>query len=108
MKNQLLIALMALASLLFIATGASAQYCSSFLPSCHWQEAAGMKAEQGNEEMTSATLGNTVDNGETLTAAPSKEQAPIEFTPAGSSSNREEFKPGWVPHDEAPGQSQPY
>jgi len=103
MKNQLLIALMALASLFFIATGASAQFCTT----CSYQGAAGIM-ERGDEEMNATTSGNAVGNVEIVPAAPSKEQAPIEFMPSGSSSNREELKPGWVPHEEAPGQSQPY
>ncbi len=108
MKKQLLIALMALASLLFIANGANAQYCSTFLPSCHWQEGAGIRAQQGNEELGATTSGTENQNAEMMSAAPSKEQAPVEFAPAGSSFNREDLKPGWVPHEEAPGESQPY
>jgi hypothetical protein len=49
MKNSLYMAIMILASLLFVASGASAQYCSTFLPSCHWQQSAGWKAFQAKE-----------------------------------------------------------
>ena len=102
MKNQLLIALMALASLFFIATGASAQFCTA----CSYQGAAGI-TDRGDEEMSPATLGNTVGNVEIVTAAPSKEQATEEFTPAGSSSHKEYMTPKNAPY-EAPGESQSY
>jgi hypothetical protein len=103
MKNLLLIAMMALASLLFIANGASAQYCSSFLPSCHYQLKAG---ERGNEEMTPATSGTENGNGEFMPAAPRQEQAE-EFTAAGSSSHKEYMTPKNAPY-EAPAESEAY
>jgi len=103
MKNQLLIVLMALASLLFIANGASAQYCSA----CSYQGAAEITADWGSEEMTPAASGNTVGNVEIVPAAPSKEQAPEEFTPAGASSHKEYMTPKNAPY-EAPGESQSY
>jgi hypothetical protein len=103
MKKQLWIALMALASLLFIANGASAQYCQA----CSYQGAAGITGERGNEEMTPATSGNTVGNVEIVPAAPSEEQATEEFAPAGSSSQREFMTPKNAPY-EAPGESQSY
>ena len=102
MKNQLLIALMALASLLFFATGASAQFCTA----CSYQGAAGI-TERGDQEMNAATLGNTVGNVEIVTAAPNKEQATEEFTPAGSSSHKEYMTPKNAPY-EAPAESQSY
>ncbi len=103
MKNQLLMALMVLASLLFIANGASAQYCSA----CSYQGAMGITGERGNEEMSSATSGNTVGNVEIVPAAPSKEQATEEFMPAGSSSLKEYRTPKNAPY-EAPAESQSY
>jgi hypothetical protein len=103
MKKQLLIALMALASMLFIANGASAQYC----PVCSTQGLGGITGDRGDEEMTSATLGNTVGNVEIVPAAPSKEKATEEFTPAGSSSHKEYMTPKNAPY-EAPGESQSY
>ncbi len=103
MKKQLLIGLMALLSLLFIANGASAQYC----PVCSSQGVGGITGERGNQEMNSATSGNTVGNVEIVPAAPSKEQAPEELTPAGSSSHEEYMTPKNAPY-EAPGESQSY
>jgi hypothetical protein len=103
MKNQLLIALMALASLLFIANGASAQYCSA----CSYQGAAGFTADRGSEEMSPATSSNTVGNVEIVPAVPSKEEAIEEFTPAGSSSHKEYMTPKNAPY-EAPAESQSY
>jgi hypothetical protein len=103
MKNQLLIALMALASLLFIANGASAQYCSA----CSYQGTAGITADRGSEEMTPASSGTTVGNVEIVPAAPSEEQAAEEFTPAGSSSHKEYMTPKNAPY-EAPAESQSY
>ena len=102
MKNQLLIAMMALASLLFIANGASAQYCAA----CSYQGAAGITGERGNEEMTPATSGNTVGNVEIVPATPRHEQAE-EFTPAGSSSLKEYMTPKNAPY-QAPAESQSY
>ena len=103
MKNLLFVAMMILGSLLFIANGASAQYCQE----CSYQGAAGITGERGNEEMNSATSGNTVGNVEIVPAAPSKEQATEEFTPAGSSSHKEYMTPKNAPY-EAPGESQSY
>ena len=104
MKNQLLIALLALASLLFIANGASAQYCSV----CSYQGAAGITGERGNEEMTPANSGTTVGNVEIVPTAPSEDQAVSEeFMPAGSFSHKEYMTPKNSPY-EAPGESQSY
>jgi hypothetical protein len=133
MKNQLLIALVALASLLFIANGASAGYRFPGEARITGLEGAQLNSAQqakGHErfvcgfgfsvceenrkegvlgsEMTPTTSGTENRNAEMMSAAPSEEQAPVEFTPAGSSLNREDLKPGWVPHEEAPGESQPY
>jgi hypothetical protein len=102
MKNQLLIAMMALASLLFIANGASAQYCSA----CSYQGAAGITGERGNEEMTPAASGAENGNVEFMPAAPRQEQAE-EFTAAGSSSHKEYMTPKNAPY-EAPAESQSY
>ena len=104
MKNQLLIALLALASLVCIANGASAQYCQA----CSYQGAAGITADRGSEEMTRASSGTTVGNVEIVPAAPSKDQASSEeFMPAGSSSHKEYMTPKNSPY-EAPGESQSY
>ena len=81
MKNLLFIAMMVLASLLFIATGASAQYCSTFLPSCHWQEAAGMRAHQ---EARDTTSGEQQGTGEFMLAAPATQEGSEEMTAAGA------------------------
>jgi len=68
MKNLLFITMMIVGSLLFVATGASAQYCSSFLPSCHWQEAAEMRAHQEAGELEPAVAATQEGSAE-MTAA---------------------------------------
>jgi hypothetical protein len=103
MKKQLIIALIALASLLIVASGASAQFCSA----CSYQGAAGITADRGSEEMTGASSGSTVGNVEIVPASPSREQASEEFTPAGSSSLKEYMTPKNSPY-EAPAESQSY
>ncbi len=108
MKKQLLIALMAVASLLFIANGANAQYCSTFLPSCHWQEGAGIRAQQGTEELGATISGEQQRAVEFAPAVPAPQEGSEEMSSAGSTLHREDIKPGWVPHEEAPGESQPY
>ena len=132
MKNQLLIALMALASLLFIVNGASAGYRFPGEAGITGLEGAQLNSDQlakGHErfvcgfgfsvceqnqkghalesEMAPAISGNTVGNVEIVPAVPSKEQAPEEFTPAGSSSHKEYMTPKNAPY-EAPGESQSY
>ena len=78
MKNLLFIAMMILASLLFIASGASAQYCSTFLPSCHWQEAAGVK------ELKATTSGEQQKAEELIPAVGATEEGVEEMTAAGA------------------------
>ncbi len=78
MKNLLFIAMMALASLLFVATGANAQYCSSFLPSCHWQQTLGMRAQ----EQSAATSGEQQGAGEFMLTAPATQESDGEMIPA--------------------------
>jgi hypothetical protein len=78
MKNLLFIATMMVASLLFIASGASAQYCSTFLPSCHWQEAAGVK------ELKATTSGEQQEAEELIPAVGVTEEGVEEMTAAGA------------------------
>ena len=78
MKSQLLIALMAMASLLFIATGASAQYCSTFLPSCQWQESAGIKLQQENQ------MGLTASGEQFVPAVPATQEGNEQMSAAGA------------------------
>ncbi len=75
MKNVLFVSMIMLASLLFAAPGASAQYCSSFLPSCHWQETLGMRAQ----ELSAAT---SQGGGEFLLTAPATQEGIGEMIPA--------------------------
>ena len=103
MKTQLLIAVMAVASLLFLVTGANAQYC----PKCSLQEGAVITGQQGNEEMSPATSGAQKGNVEFAPAVPAQKQGTEEFTPAGSPSHRESMTPKNAPY-EAPGDRQPY
>jgi hypothetical protein len=107
MKKLLWVAMMALASLFFIANGASAQYCSSFLPSCHYQLKAGITGEQANEEMSPATSGAQNGNVEFAPAVQGQKQVYGEFMPAGSSSHREYMTPKNAPY-EAPAENQSY
>lgn len=119
MKNQLLIALMALASLLFIANGASAGYRFPGEAGITGLEGAQLNADQrakGHERFIcgfgySVCQENPKEGvleSEMAPAAAGEQQRNEEFVPAGSSSHRELMKPGWVPHEEAPGESQPY
>ena len=75
MKNLLFISMMILASLLFIVGGASAQYCSSFLPSCHWQDA---------KELGATTSGEQQAAGEFIPAAAATQEGSEEMTAAGA------------------------
>jgi len=84
MKSLLFVAMMILGSLLFVATGASAQYCSSFLPSCHWQESAGMKAEQGTEELGAASSVEQEGTQEFEPAVPATEEGKEEMVATGT------------------------
>ena len=84
MKNLLFIAMMVLASLLFIVSGANAQYCSSFLPSCHWQETLGMRADQDAQELSTATSGEQQEAGEFMLAVPARQEGIGEMMATGS------------------------
>jgi hypothetical protein len=91
-KNLLFVVMMILASLLFIVTGASAQYCSTFLPSCHWQEAAGMRAQQGNEELGAAISGEQQRAGEFGAAVSAPQDRADQMTPAAASGEHEKIE----------------
>jgi hypothetical protein len=103
MKTQLLIAMMATAVLLFLVTGANAQYC----PNCSLQEGAVITGQQGNEEMSPATSGAQNGSVEFVPAVPAQKQGTGEFTPAGSSFHGESMTPKNAPY-EAPGDRQSY
>ena len=89
MKNLLFMAMMILGSMLFVATGASAQYCSTFLPSCHWQESAGLKAQQATEERGAVTSGEQQKSGEFYATVPATEDRADQMAPAAVSGERE-------------------
>lgn len=100
MKDLLFVVMMILASLLFIVTGASAQYCSTFLPSCHWQEAAGMRAEQGTKELGAAISGEQQRAGEFGAAVSAPQDRADQMTPAEASGEQaaEEMVPAGSSH----------
>jgi hypothetical protein len=101
MKTQLFIAMMAMVSLLFWATGANAQYC----PNCSLKEGSVITGQQGNEEMSPATSGASNGNVEFMPAVPSQTQGTEQFSPAGSSSHY--LIPKNAPY-QAPGNREPY
>jgi hypothetical protein len=70
MKNQLFMAMMVMASLLFIATGASAQYCLT----CGPQGAAGVWWQQHHQEMAPAASGERQETQEFVPASPASEE----------------------------------
>jgi hypothetical protein len=76
--------MMILASLLFIANGASAQYCSTFLPSCHWQEAAGIRLQQENQELAPTASGEQEGTQEFVPAVPATRESSDEISAAGA------------------------
>jgi hypothetical protein len=80
MKNKLFIAMMMMASLLFIATGASAQYC----PTCGYQGAAGITAHQSNEELTPAASGEQTRTQEFMPAVPATQEGSEQMVAAGA------------------------
>jgi hypothetical protein len=98
MKMQLFVAMMAMASLLFLASGANAnngQNCP-------------MTGLCGNPEVTPA--GRIIQSGSSqfTPAVPSQKQESAQFTPAGSSiSHKEYVTPKNAPY-QAPGESQYY
>jgi hypothetical protein len=75
MKSLLFTAMMILGSLLFIVSGANAQYCSTFLPSCHWQDA---------KEPGATTSGEQQATGEFIPAAAATQEGSEEMTAAGA------------------------
>jgi hypothetical protein len=79
MKNKLFLAIMVMASLLFIATGASAQYCLE----CGYQGAAGIRSQQENQEMAPATSGDQEGIQEFVPAVPTVQGGIEEMSPAG-------------------------
>jgi hypothetical protein len=79
MKNQLFVAMMLMASLLFITTGASAQYCSE----CTYKGAAAMTAQQSNQELTRPAFGEHFRGQEFMPAAATQE-GNAEMTAAGA------------------------
>lgn len=79
MKNQLFIAMMLMASLLFIATGASAQYCLT----CGYQGAAGIRAQQENQELAPTGSGEREGAGEFLPAVPATQEGNDQMSAAG-------------------------
>jgi hypothetical protein len=93
MKNQLFIAMMVMASLLFIATGASAQYCLT----CGDQGAAGVWAQQHNQELAATASGAQEGTQEFVPAAPATQEGGEEMVAAGAAGM------GWLQyaHDNA-------
>lgn len=80
MKNKLFLAMMMMASLLFIATGASAQYCLT----CGYQGAAGVWAQQQNQEMAPTTSGKQEGAQEFVPAVPATQEGREEMVAAGA------------------------
>ncbi len=80
MKNQLFIAMMVVASLVLIATGASAQYCLT----CGPQGAAGVWWQQHQQEMAPTASGEGEGGGELLPAVPANREGTDEMTAAGT------------------------
>jgi hypothetical protein len=80
MKNKLFIAMMMMASLLFVATGASAQFC----PECSYQGAVGITAHQGKQELTPAASGEQEGTQEFMPAVPATREGSAEMTAAGA------------------------
>jgi len=68
MKNQLFIAMMVMASLLFIATGANAQGCSGSYQSNPYFRSAGSDQEACIQGLTPAGAATQEDKGEMLPA----------------------------------------
>jgi hypothetical protein len=71
MKNQLLIAMAAVAFLLFMANGASAQIC---LDECIYQGTAGITAHQSKEGFMPAVPGEAMGTQEFVPASPGSEE----------------------------------
>ncbi len=93
MKTQLMIAVMAMAALLFLATGAYAQGCSG---SYQWDP---YFRSAGTEQQ--ACIPGLV------LAVPAQTQRNEELTPAGSTFHRENTTPNYAPY-QAPGEHRPY
>jgi hypothetical protein len=80
MKNQLFIAMMVMASLLFIATGASAQYCLT----CGPEGAAGVWWQEHHQEMAPAASGERQGTQEIVPAVPATREGSDKMTAAGA------------------------
>ena len=93
MKNQLFITMMVMASLLFIATGASAQYCLT----CGDQGAAGVWAQQHNQELAATASAEQEGTQEFMPAAAATQAGGEEMVAAGAAER------GWLQyaHDNA-------
>ena len=132
MKTQLLIAMLALSSLLIIPTGVSADYRFpgeagimglQGIQSDSWQRANGherficgfgfsvcersAKETLPGSEITPATSGTKEGNVEFAPAVPARQEGTSEFAPAGSLSQKEYMTPKNAPY-EAPAESQSY
>ena len=118
MKNQLLIVMMALASLLFIANGASAEYRFPGEAGITGLEASQLHSGQLANDRDRFTCGFGISvcersqkegaqESEMLPATAGEQQRTEEFVPAGSSSHEGNWTPRYAPY-EAPGESQPY
>ena len=79
MKNQLFIAMTVMASLLFIASGASAQYCLT----CGPQGAAGIWAQEHNQEMAPTSSGGQEGRWEFVPAVPANQEGEKGMVAAG-------------------------
>ncbi len=80
MKNQLFIAMMMMASLLFIATGASAQYCLT----CGPEGAAGVWWQEHHQEMAATASGERQGTQEFVPAIPATREGAEELVTAGA------------------------
>ncbi len=80
MKNQLFIAMMVMASLLFIVSGANAQYCLT----CGPEGAAGVWWQQHHQEMAATASGEREGTQEFVPAAPANRGGSDKMTAAGA------------------------
>jgi hypothetical protein len=84
MKNQLFIAMMVMASLLFIAAGAGAQYCLT----CGPQGAAGVWWQQHHKELAPTTSYKQERAQEFMPAVPGTREGREEMAAAGAAGMR--------------------
>ncbi len=94
MKTKLIVAMMAMGSLLFLATGAYAQGCSGSYEWDPYFRSAGTEQQACIPGLAPAV--------------PAQKQGTEELTPAGSTSHRENTTPNHAPHHHAPWEHQPY